>query len=41
MSDNGRGNKPVPYHHPVRDFDHETYQRALELMEETGNVARA
>ncbi len=41
MSDNGRDNKPVPYHHPVRGFDHETYQRALELMEETGNVARA
>ena len=40
-SDGNRSVVPIPYHHFPRDFDQETYQRALMLMEETGNVARA
>ena len=32
---------PGRYHHFPRDFDQETYRRALELIEESVNVARA
>ncbi|KKM03208.1 hypothetical protein LCGC14_1776780, partial [marine sediment metagenome] len=32
---------PGKYHHFPRDFDQETYRRALELIEESVNVARA
>ena len=38
----GNGNiTPGRYHHFPRDFDQETYRRALELIEESVNVARA
>ncbi len=40
-SDGNRSVVPLAFHHFPRDYDQETYHRALTLIEETGNIARA